>query len=59
MEDFAALLDGALAGYHGQKREFALSLRTRISTAITEALGALAAPQDKGQRRKGPGPSLG
>ena len=28
VEDFATLLDGALDTYHGQKRQFALSLRT-------------------------------
>ena len=44
MEDFAVLLNGALAGYHSQKREFALSLRIRISVVITEALGGPIAP---------------
>ena len=59
MEDFATLLDGALAGYHGQKREFALSLRTRISVIITEALRGPTTPQDRERTRKIPGPGLG
>ena len=37
------LLDGALAGYNRQKREFALSLCTGISVAIAEALGGYTA----------------
>ena len=43
VEEFASLLDGALDTYHGQKREFALSLRGKISMAISEALGVLIA----------------
>src|SRR5437667_12900152 len=44
VEDFAALLDGALSTYSGRKREFALSLRGKIGAAIGEALGAPMAP---------------
>ena len=41
IEEFAALLDGALGNYRGQKQAFALSLRERISAAIGEELRAL------------------
>ena len=53
MADITALLDRALATYRGQKRDFALSLRGRISVAIGEELGALARPQAAYRGRTG------